>query len=306
MANTDNGGQVITFRFQQEGTAEGFNKLLKGVIPSGIISGGELTKINDSTISISKLQMMIGDNNVIVHVQTTENATVSVSYQQPYVIATFNWANLANNFVTFEQSALNTLPSNQTALILGKCEFNGPNDLTGFDYTRKTWSSTYYNNDFLFDNSYRTKSPSFNVTPLEGVSNTIGFIVGVGKAIINGKTVTVNSDISVYLSNDSSTASDYNYINTYIAYKRIDIAVLMDDGTVRYIMGEDSENPVPPKYPSNGLVLAEFLYTQNITTNKGILGSNITNIYNNNYKGFAPTIGKQVKGTLVNTHTLYL
>lgn len=305
MANTDNGGQVITFRFQQEGTAEGFNKLLKGVIPSGIISGGELTKINDTTVSISKLQMMIGDSNVIVHVQTTENATVSVSYQQPYVIASFNWANLANNFVTFEQSALNTLPSNQTALILGKCEYTGTT-LTSFDYTRKTWSSTYYNNDFLFDNTYRTKSPSFNVTPLEGVPNTIGFMIGAGKAIINGKTVTINTDTSVYLSNSTSTASSYNYINTYISNKRIDIAVLMDDGSVRYIMGTDSVNPVPPIYPSNGLVLAEFSYTENITTNKGILGSNITNVYNNNYRGFAPTIGKQVKGALVNTHTLYL
>lgn len=305
MANTDNGRQVITFRFQQEGTAEGFNQLLTGVIPTGVISGGELTKINDSTVSISKLHMLIGDGNVMVHVQTTENATVSVSYTQPYIVATFNWANLANNFVTFEQSALNTLPLNQTGIILGKCEFTGTT-LDGFDYTRKTWSSIYYNNDFLFSNSYKTKSPSFNVTPLEGVSNIIGFMVGVGKAIINGKTVIINNDTPIYLSNDVSTANNYDYINTYIANKRIDIAVLMDDGSVRYIMGEDSETPVPPKYPSNGLVLAEFLYTQNITTNKGILGSNITNIYNNNYKGFAPTIGKQVKGSPTHIHTLYL
>ena len=38
MASTDNGKQVITFRYQQEGTAEGFNKLLNGVIPTGVIS----------------------------------------------------------------------------------------------------------------------------------------------------------------------------------------------------------------------------------------------------------------------------
>ena len=170
MASTDNGKQVITFKYQQEGTAEGFNKLLNGVIPSGVISGGELTKVNDSTVNISKMQLMIGDGNVIVHVETTETATVTVSSSLPYVIATFNWANLTNNFVTFESSALNTLPSTRNAIILGKCEFVGDVMSETFDYTRKTWSSTHYNNDFLFNNSYQTKSPSFNVTPLEGVS----------------------------------------------------------------------------------------------------------------------------------------
>ena len=125
MASTDNGKQIITFRYQQEGTAEGFNKLLSGVIPTGVISGGELLRIDDSTVEISPMQMMIGDDNIIVHVQTTEKATVNVALEKPYVIATFNWSNLVNNYVNFEASSLANIPSNGNAIILGKCEFTG-------------------------------------------------------------------------------------------------------------------------------------------------------------------------------------
>ena len=141
MASTDNGKQIITFRYQQEGTAEGFNKLLSGVIPTGVISGGELLRIDDSTVEISPMQMMIGDGNVIVHVQTTEGARVNVTLGKPYVIATFNWANLVNNYVSFEASSLVDIPSNGNAIILGKCEFSGQLMGSQFDYTRKTWSS---------------------------------------------------------------------------------------------------------------------------------------------------------------------
>lgn len=306
MASTDNGKQIITFKYQQEGTAEGFNKLLSGVIPTGIILGGELTKVDDSTVNIGKMQMMIGDGNVVVHVQTTEMATVSVSPSQPYVIATFNWANLVNNYVTFEASALNTLPSTQNAIIVGRCVFSGTNMHSSFDYTRRTWSSTYLNNDFQFDNSYKTKSPSFNVTSIEGGLNIIGFNVGVGRGIIGGKEVVISNDFQVSLSNDVDAQDTYHYINTSVNNGRIDIAVLMSDGSVRYIMGIDSPNPTVPSYPSNGLAIAKFTYSAGRIITE-IFGYDITNIYNNNYLGFTPTVG-EVRGNNYNykPHTLFL
>ena len=303
MASTDNGKQIITFRYQQEGTAEGFNKLLSGVIPTGVISGGELLRKDNSTVQIRPMQMMIGDSNIIVHVQTTENATVNVTLDKPYVIATFNWSNLVNNYVNFEASSLVNIPSTRNAIILGKCEFTGVEMGSQFDYTRKTWSSSYLNNDFLFNNTYNTKSPSFNVTSLND-DTKLGFNVGAGSAIIRGKEVVINKDFDVVLSNDSSHTSSFDYINTSVSNGRIDIAVLMNDGNVRYIMGEDKVNPIPPKYPSYGLVLAKFTYPATLISK--ILGHQITNIYNNNYMGFSPSVGESKGSGISNTHTLYI
>ena len=303
MASTDNGKQIITFRYQQEGTAEGFNKLLNGVIPTGVISGGELLRIDDSTVQISPMQMMIGDDNIIVHVQTKENATVNVTLEKPYVIATFNWSNLVNNYVNFEASSLTNIPSNRNAIILGKCEFIGTTMGSQFDYTRKTWSSSYLNNDFLFNNKYNTKSSSFNVTSLDNETE-LGFNVGAGSAIIQGKEVVINDDFKVVLSNNSSHTSSFDYIDTSVSNGRIDIAVLMNDGSVRYIMGEDKVNPIPPKYPSYGLVLAKFTYPASPISK--ILGHQITNIYNNNYMGFSPSVGESKGSGISNAHTLYI
>ena len=303
MASADNGKQVITFRYQQEGTAEGFNKLLNGVIPTGVISGGELLRIDDSTVEISPMQMMIGDGNVIVHVQTTERAKVNVTLGKPYVIATFNWANSVNNYVSFEASSLVDIPSNGNAIILGKCEFSGQVLGSQFDYTRKTWSSSYLNNDFLFNNKYNTKSSSFNVTSLDNETE-LGFNVSAGSAIIRGKELVIDNDFKVSLSNDYSHVNLFNYINTSVSYGRIDIAVLMNDGSVRYIMGEDKANPIPPKYPSYGLVLAKFTYPA--STFSKILGHQITNIYNNNYMGFSPSIGEPKASGISKPHTLYI
>ena len=308
MASTDNGGQVITFRYQQEGTAEGFNKLLQGVIPTGIISGGSLIKVSDSQVNIAPMEMIISDGNVTIHVQTTENATVNVDKSLPYVIAKFNWANLANNYVSFESASLSSLSSLSNILILGKCEFSGTT-LSNFDYTRKTWSSAYYNNDFLYQTSYGAKSPSFWVTPLETTPDTmqLGFNIGRGRGVINGVDVSLDNPITINLIDNDST--NHLYFQRVIQYGRTDIVVLNADKSVDYIMGADENvsDHKAPIFPSNGLVLAKFRFDS--TSGSGIqiiYGSSIENIYNNNYIGGSGTVGRKVGNNTINTHTLYL
>ena len=308
MASTNNGDQIITFKYQQEGTAESFNKLIHGVIPTGIISGGDLIKVSNSQINIAPLEMVMSDGNVTVNVQTRENAIVNVDKSLPYIIAKFNWANLTNNFVSFESASLSSLSSLPNALILGKCEFIGTT-LEAFDYTRKTWSSTYYNNDFLYSTTYGAKSPSFWVTPFEMTPDTmsLGFYIGKGRGVINGVDVELDNPLTVNLVDDDSTS--HWYFQRTIQYGRTDIVVLNSDKTVDYIMGAD-ENVMehkPPIFPSNGLVLAKFKFTS--TSGVGIqiiYGSNIENMYNNNYICGSGTVGKKVGNTVINTHTLYL
>lgn len=307
MASTNMGDQLITFRYQQEGTAEGFNKLLCGVLPEGVISGGELTKVSDSTVQIDRMQLLIGDGNVTIHVQTRELIpSVAINNNKPYIVASFNWAQSVNNFVSFEAKSLNDINSMNNPIILGKGVFIGANLSTQFDYSRKTWCPSAKYNDFFY-NSYNSRVPSFNITAIENPTNEIGFVVGKGRAIINGKYVEKTSEEKILL-----TENDTNYHKIVLGINssnvRIDIAVLMDDGSIRYIMGNQASEAEakPPIYPSNGLVLAEFKYTTSINYNDGILGYNIKNIYSNNYMAFSPTVGQQKGGNTVNQHTLFL
>lgn len=307
MASTNIGDQLITFSYQQEGTAQSFNKLLCGVLPEGVISGGELTKVSDSSVQIDRMQLLIGDGNVTIHVETRELIpSVVINKDKPYVVASFNWAQSVNNYVSFEAKSLNEINSMSNPIILGKGVFVGTTLSTQFDYSRKTWHPYSRYTDFFYS-SYNSMSHSFNVTPIENPVNEIGFVVGKGKAIINGKYVEKTSEEKILLSEDDT--SYHKIIKSISSPKiRIDIAVLMNDGSIRYIMGEEANESeaTPPVYPSNGLVLAEFKYTQNINTNDGILGYNIKNIYNNNYMGFSPKVGEQKGGMTVNEHKLYL
>lgn len=306
MASVNTGDQLITFRYQQEGTAEGFNKLLCGVLPEGVISGGLLTKSGDSTIQVDEMQLLIGDGNIIVHVETRESFVMAVDSQKPFVVASFNWSQSVNNYVSFETKSLSDISSMNHPIILGRAVFQGGTLSTEFDYTRKTWCPSSKYNDYYYS-SYNSSLPSFNVTPIENRTSEFGFVVGKGKAIINGVLVEKNNEETIIL---TETDTDYHKINLSITSGkvRIDIAVLMNDGSVRYIMGDEATSGLAhaPNYPSNGLVIAEFKYTQSITPSFGIMGNNITNIYNNNYMGFSPQVGEKKGTTVINQHTLYM
>ena len=281
MASTDNGGQVITFRYQQEGTAKGFNKLLTGVIPCGVISGGEFLIESDAKILISPLEMMIGDDSVTVHVETTSNAEVTVSASKPYVVAYFNWTELAENYVTFSAMSYDEI-TNTNYIILGKCEYIGTT-LKRFDYTKKRWSFMKYNNAFL-KSSGNAILPNLSVSYYETSSNTLGFTLTQGEAVIDGKYVSVNQK-NIELTTENTTS--ILYINPSLSYARIDVAYLTANGTVGYVCGVDSSNPTQPDIPINTLMLARFNYTTEIngsTINK-IYGSNITSVYTQNYIG---------------------
>lgn len=312
MANTNIGDQIITFRYQQEGTAQGFNKLLQDVIPTGIISGGELSKTvgENNQVTISPMQMMISDGNVIVHVQTQIPITLTVQSQTPYIVAKFDWAQMVDNYVTFEcvnYTSMSQALSSKNLIILGKCEFEGQTLTSNFDLTRRTWSSAYLNNDFLFSYADTQPSlPSFRVSSIEPIGQTVGFMINRGEAVINGKRAYLNEIKQCLLSNDTSSNT---YINKVVNNGRIDILVLLsaegNDYEVKYIMGEDTANPVPPIYPPQGLVLAEITYP--IGNISYIKGSSIRNVYNSNYYSASPSmVGIQKGGTNTNLHTLYI
>ena len=97
----NNGSQVLTFDYRQEGTSEGFNKLLYTLIPQGIIEGGSLSNTAGGlTVDIAPMVCYFKDttNQVGVRLETTDNARLSVSASNPYIVGDFTWINTENNF----------------------------------------------------------------------------------------------------------------------------------------------------------------------------------------------------------------
>lgn len=316
MASTDNGGQTITFKYQQEGTAISFNKLLHKVLPTGVISGGTLIASSNTQVEITPLEMMISDGaNVTIHVSTSTNAVVTASYQLPYIIARYNWQSVKENYVDFEAVSYTTLQSYNNAIILGKCEYEG-NILNDFDYTRKTWTASHYQNDFLYKTSFLSvKTPSFNVSPHEPEqSGNYVLDVGEGKAVINGKVIEFLATETVTLNTTDKTSLLYfKSSNIGQTFSRHDLLVLVPDDThegyhFEYIMGNNANDV--PLYPLYGLVLAEIEIPAGQAPSL-ILGSFIHNVYNNNYLTGCATVGKIVydereQQSLGYEHTLFL
>ena len=303
-STTNNGKQTITFCYQQEGTAQGFNKILHGILPRGVIQGGTLTKgASDSYVNIAPLQMLIGDNDVTIHVETAETAEIKdASASQPFIIATFQWENITNSYVNFQAVHKDNIPDN--AIILGECIYNGSILSVDFDYTRKTWTSSHYHNDFGWDNSYHTKSPCFNVTCDSSVGGgTYELIIERGEAIINGKYVSLDSNTNkLALQINNSSAEDY--FNPVVNNGRTDIVILRSDKRLQYIMGDDDGGDSYPICRTNALTLARLTFGAG--TYQKFTGDKITYVFNDNYYGGSPTQGKVVGTTVINPHTLYL
>lgn len=305
MASVNIGNQEITFKYQQEGTAKSFNKLLHGVISTGIISGGKISKRDSgSTIDILPMEMVICDSEVTIHVKTKENASVVVSTSTPYVVATFEWSDVVNNYVTFQAVSYATLANMSNVIVFGKCEMQG-NDVLAIDETRRSnaSSSDDYNRDFQYETEYHGKLPSFRITSVE--DNTLGFNVNKGKAVINGKIVEILSPRLITL---SSVSTNPLYFSGSITYGRTDIIILKDDGSVEYLMGRDIDEGVhlAPRVPNYALLLATVSLPSVQGVYSRIMGSWIENVYNNNYIGNALTIGKERGGIIENPHTLYI
>ena len=303
-SSEDNGKQIITFCYQQEGTAESFNKILHGVLPRGVISGGELRKVNDSKVTLDTMQMLIGDNNVTCHVETTELAECEISYAKPYIVATYAWENMTNSYVKFQSIEASAIAGMNNPIILGKGVFSGAS-LLGFDYTRKSWTAQHYYDDFGFINNFNTYSPSFNVISDDNAGmNELKFIVEKGRAIINGKIVELTSNRSVTLQSENS--NQRLYFQKLVNQKRIDIIVLNEDGSIDYIMGEDSNAPIAPTCPSSSLILATVnLLPEATHTYNELTGDLISYEFNHNYYKGKVSLGKKVGNSIVNPHTLY-
>ena len=267
MGSTNFGNQIKTFDYFQEGKSEGFNKLLYSVLPTGIISGGTLTKITNSSISISPLICQIEDTTrkISLRVETQDSITLSVSTATPYIICRLDWLNIENNYM--DVVAISDTDVESGDLILGKCEFLIA-ELTGFDYSKKSTNPLVEINN---------NKKSLYLESNEPFDNRI--YINPGSLYINNK----------YISYAGGQSPTFNITSTD---PRIDLICINDSGVISIVEGTPSSTPAIPTMPDNLLSLGHVTIPSN-TDPIIIKGSYITNYDPSRYfrQGFEDLAG---------------
>ena len=107
MGATNHGTQQITWQYFQEATGANWGKRLLGILPPGIYSGGYLTEVSDTEVTLSILIAEIKDGTTQISVRTAAAATLNsttldsgaISSATPYLVLRWLYALSAVNYV---------------------------------------------------------------------------------------------------------------------------------------------------------------------------------------------------------------
>ena len=298
MGSIDNGTQRITYDFKEEIVSEGFNKLNYKLHPKGIYEGGTFTRVSDTQITVAPFISVFEDNTATmnVRIETQDDATVTVSNTDIYVIARFSWLNTENNFMDI--IAVPFLSITENDLILGRLQYSGIVLSTTFDYSRKSWVYTKFYDMYL-------DTPPLKVIPTFPYSNAVRVLSSNGKFLHNGKLISIAEQNSPSFSFPVST------------YGRKDVVgISSTTGNVNIITGSSSSNALPtiPDY-----VLPIAIVTFPASTLSTVKGTYITylhpffnkgsNLFNQNISDRIRTVSGLVNGldgdTLDTHHASY-
>lgn len=182
MGVVNNGNQIISYSYEQEVTSRSMNKLTYGLMPPGIYGGGELTRTSDVSVSISPAIVYYRDtaNALGVKIEITENANLTVTNTKPYVVGRFTWIDDALNFMDFVGVSYEEITA--TDIVFGRLIFNGAVLTSEYDYSRKSWASTYYT-------GYNQTSPPFKVIANDPYDDKVTIMPG--RMFINGQLVEI-------------------------------------------------------------------------------------------------------------------
>ncbi len=250
MGTTNYGNQDLSFDFKEPGKSENFNKLNYKLFPSGIYSGGLLTRVSNSSVTIAPLVCYMDDDTseVGVRIKTATVVTKEVSSAYPYLILRFSWLNLENNFMDIESVAYSGILTGD--LVIGRCVYDG-GSLISFDYTRRT--------DPILS-SLKSDNDELNALPKEPYSDVV--------RILAGTIYTFEGIVSV-------SEQDSPAISNTGAQGRIDLVHIDDSGDAKIEEGTPGASPVAPDH-SIMRVVAEISRGANSTY---ITGSDITRVY---------------------------
>lgn len=262
----NNGGQIVTFDFRQDGTSQSFNRLNYRLFPRGILYDENATDIlerfTDTEITIHPFRAVLRDdaNEVAINFYMTEDATVTASPANPYIVGEWSWLNIEDCYMEFKAVQFENI-NPAIDIILGKCLYESA-VLVGFDNSRRSYSKDYYEH-------INQDTPDFLVhsTELsEGNTNTVR--IGKGSAVIGGKRVTFSTEVSSPPINLSITNG-----------KKILVSI-NSSGEVVLTSSDDVASPIAPAFPSNMLTVAIITLGANPTA---ITGANIEYVYTNSF-----------------------
>lgn len=241
------GTQTITNLFYSDLTSINVNRIAKDVRKLGIYSGGYLTKIGDTSVSLSPFVAEIGDGTYQVRCQTAETVTVTVASATPYIVLRWVYTGSStNDFVDFVAVALGDIQT--TDIVVGKCNYTGAT-LSSFSYSNRT-------NPKIMDLFLK-------VEPTETASM---YLRVRGGNINYGAT---NYDIADQLT---------SVFTAPVSNSRIDLVQITEAGAITITTGTPAASPTAPDY--GGLVtLAEVTITAGQTT---ITSSSIKDVRNFN------------------------
>lgn len=234
MGATNHGTQQITWQYFQEATGANWGRRTLDILPVGIYSGGYLTKISDTEVSMSTLVAEISDGSNQISVRTTTAASLSsttldsgtISSGTPYLVLRWSYVESTANYV--EVHALATLTARrQYDLVIGKCVFSG-STLTGFDYSDRTFPRIQEQNLRV----EATPDTEMYVRLRGGILNTGNAALKIGDQKVGPFAVPTGGN------------------------SRIDLVYITYDGTVAIQQGTPSPSPSAPSYLGK-MVLAE-------------------------------------------------
>lgn len=144
MGTINQGNQHITFDYKQSARSRGFNQLNYKLHSNGIYEGGAITRISDTSVSVAPFLAVFEDpsKQTTTRIETTEAIVVAVNNTNIYIKASFSWIDTETNYM--DVVASNTDETDTQTFILGRCIYATTVLSSNFDYSVKTWSSKYY------------------------------------------------------------------------------------------------------------------------------------------------------------------
>jgi hypothetical protein len=235
MGATDRGTQTIVHQYFEDAVASQWGKRHKDIRPRGIYSGGYLTRVSDSEVTLSPLVVEIGDNTLQISVRTASAYALktanldsgSIAPATPYIVLRWSYVATPANYMEIHAIA-SVAAAQANDIIVGKCKFTGATLDEVFDYTDRT----LLNVQNLFLKVEPSEASEMYVRVRAGrIQNTTGYVPiadqKVGPFGVPG---------------DPNSRIDLVYINT--------------DGTVGILQGTAAVSPSAPSYGGR-LVLAE-------------------------------------------------
>lgn len=254
MGTTNFGTQSRFVAYKSSVDSSNVNDRVLNTLPRGIYSGCYLTKVSDTSVSISAGEFEIGDVSHQVRIQTTAAQAITVGTGTPYLV--LRWAYAASTTNYMDMLVVSAPSTND--LTIGKCIFSG-STLTGFSYSERSNPAVL--------------SKYLLVEPTETTSMYVRIRTG---QISNGSaTIDVVDQISPLFSTAGLTAGQ----------SRIDVIVTSTTGVISVIAGTAATtgSQLAPDYSSN-LALAEVTIAYGTTT---IVSTNIRNVANAQPTGIA-------------------